>query len=89
MVIAVEAVVHHVRCNDEAAAERIEKETPKYLVVAMADAVANPWTVVVHPGDTRIADRTVMGPGRSERRTLNTILPKDKRLAIIVELVPD
>lgn len=65
----------------------MEQEVPEKLVVIMTDAVAYPRAMVVHPHHTGLADRTVMGSGRTERVALEAILPDTEPASKVVLLL--
>ena len=54
--------------------EDVHEELQEKLLVVVANAVVDPWTVVVHAGDASLTNRTVMTQGRFHRVALLAVL---------------
>ena len=54
--------------------EDIDKKEEEMLLVVVAHAVVDPWTVVIHPGDAPLANRAVMTLGHLNRKAFLAFL---------------
>jgi len=65
----------------------MEEEVPEKLVILKSDTIAYPGAVVVHPHDTSIANRAVVGSRRPVDITLHAEAPVDEAPDVNAEQV--
>jgi len=82
-----EGSLYHINCDQGAAQHTIQEEVPKELVVACANAVAHPGTVVVHSHYTSLANAAVVGTGRAERFAFKAVAPFCQTHAVRVKFL--
>mmetsp|Transcript_73915 Transcript_73915/g.165468 ORF Transcript_73915/g.165468 Transcript_73915/m.165468 type:complete len:249 (+) Transcript_73915:296-1042(+) len=56
--------VKHCGIDDGEVNGRVDEQEVEILIIPEADAVVDPWAVVVHTQDTHVADSTVVAPVR-------------------------